>query len=180
MRRPKDPEAFKRAQESRARITERPLPANVVSFEAFAAQAPKKRKGLRGAGKNEIGTSLEEVGEMRAKGEWKSARPRHFVALYWQLHQHVYKLAPAELRGREWTAACLAAKRMIDVDFQGDLDRFVEFIVWTWRREKYLNAKDESGTRRRLGWRLQFSPSLATDYRLHLQRQRELPHHRAG
>lgn len=134
-------------------------------MDEWVARAPKRRKGLRSAGRSEVDISLEEVDAMRESKDWSAARPRHFVALYFRLHQHVYKVDPVELRGKVWTAACLMASRLLEREFSGDLERMVSFIAWAWSRERKAHAKS-NGDRRRLGWKLAFSPMLVTDYRV--------------
>jgi hypothetical protein len=103
--------------------------------------------------------------------EWKAARPRHLVALYVRMHEHVYRTGPSELRGKTWTAACLMAARLLERELGGDVERMVDFIAWAWKREKRAHARG-GDDRRRMGWRLQFSPSLVTDYRVYLASDR--------
>lgn len=172
MRRPRDPAAFARANPGGRRAPAPSSASHVVSFDEWASRAPRRKKGLRSTGKDEVLVALDEADRMRRDGSWDGARPRHLVALYVQLHMHVYKVPPAELRGKEWTAACLMASRLLAREFSGDASRLVEFISWTWRRERRAHAKGDGG-RRRMGWRLQFSPSLVTDYRVELSRRRE-------
>lgn len=167
MRRPKDPAAWQASHPTGKRTSVRPGASKVVSFDEFAARAPKKQKGLRSAGGSEIERTLRETTTMREANDWTVSRPRHFVALYFQLHRHVYGIEPGELRGKAWTAACLMAARTFTNDFTGDTARFVAFIVWAWKREKKAHAKGIED-RRRMGWRLQFSSTLVTDYRLYL------------
>ena len=183
MRRPKDPEAYEAAHplgraaavidvEKYRNERARPLPGQVTSLDEWAAKAPKKKKGLRSAARQDVASSIAEADQMRAASDFTAARPRHFVGLYALFHNHVYGVAPSELSGKTWTAACLMAARILDREFGKDIDRFVSFIAWTWRREKRAHVR-ASGERRRLGWRLQFSPTLVTDYRVELARERE-------
>lgn len=162
MRRPKYPE-LRRAREGSSRV---------VPMDEWLAGAPAKRKGLRVASKNDIATSIEETQGMYKAHDWTAMRPRHAVALYWILHTHVYSIEPSELRGKAWTAACLMASRLLAKDFGGDHDRLVSFLAWAWKREKKAHARGGED-RRRLGWRLQFSAGLATDYRVFLAQNEE-------
>lgn len=146
--------------------------SRVTSLDEFAARAPKKKKGLRSAARSEVDDSLEEADRMREGNDFTKARPRHFVALYALFHKHVYGVHSGELIGKTWTAACLMAARILDREFAGDVDRFVSFIAWSWRREKRAHARSD-GDRRRMGWRLQFSPALVTDYRVQLAKEQE-------
>lgn len=144
----------------------------VTSLDEWASKAPKRKKGLRSAPRSDVASSIAEADQMRGANDFTAARPRHFVGLYSLFHNHVYGVVPGELTGKAWTAACLMAARILDREFAGDLNRFVSFIAWTWRREKRAHAR-ATGDRRRMGWRLQFSPSLVTDYRVELARDRD-------
>jgi len=163
MRRPANPEAF-----LAAKLARETLPPGVISFDAWAAKAPKKKKGLRPTARDSIATSIDEADAMRAKASWPDARPRHLVALHVLCHRHVYGVDPGELSGKTWTAACLSAARLLEREFSGDVVRLVEFIAWSWKREKRAHAKG-SDERRRMGWRLQFSSALVTDYRVQIR-----------
>lgn len=197
MRRPKNPEAWlakklTRALASTGDITKDPnfkaalseslFPkelyeekpsSGVTSLDEWAAKAPRKKKGLRSAPRSDVDASLAEADQMRAANDFTGARPRHLVALYALFHKHVYGVHPGELAGKAWTAACLMAARILDREFSGDVQRIVSFIAWTWRREKRAHIRTTAGDRRRMGWRLQFSPSLVTDYRVELARDRQ-------
>lgn len=140
----------------------------VVSLDSFAAAAPKKPTGLRSAGAKDVLRTIEETEVMRASGDWVGARPRNMVALYVLCHRHVYGVDPLELSGKAWTAACLMAARIIANEFDDDVKRCVAFLAWTWSRERRAHAHAAGAERRRLGWRLQFSAALLTDYRVHL------------
>lgn len=167
MRAPKHPEAWA----GRKRSAPPPASSRVVSLDEWASRAPRRKKGLRSAGKQDVDQSLAEVDRMVASKDWSAARPRHFVALYFKMHAHVYGTEPAELRGKTWTAACLMAARLFERELGSDVDRFVNFLAWTWKREKRAHARG-SDDRRRMGWRLQFSPALVTDYRVFLAQDR--------
>lgn len=163
MRRPANPEAFRRARERASKV---------IGFDEFAAKAPKKTKGLRSAGRSDVAQAMGEADAMRRENDWGAARARHFVALYALLHRHVYGVEPGELTGRTWTAACLAASRLHGREFGGDGAKLVSFMAWAWKREKRAAARGGED-RRRLGWRLQFSSTLVTDWRVEMARSKE-------
>lgn len=176
VRGPRDPKAWTAAHPNgKPPPAPSSKPSNVTSLDEWAAAAPKRKKGLRSAGKNDVEAALDEANAMRKAGDWTAARPRHLVALYVQLHAHVYGVQPTELRGKTWTAACLMASRLLEREFTGDTARFVAFIAWTWKCERKAHARGNPD-RRRLGWRLQFSPALVTDYRVHLLGESKRPH----
>lgn len=156
----------------RARVPPAPSASRVVSIDEWASRAPRRKRGLRSTGVADIDRALEEVDEMKKRGDWGQARPRHLVALYYRLHAHVYQAEPAELRGKVWTAACLMAARLLEREFKGETQRMVSFIGWAWGRERRAHAGSDNPDRRRLGWKLAFSPALVTDYRVHLQQGR--------
>lgn len=171
MRRPKDPVAFAAANPCGRVVVNVGRSSRVVSFDEWAAKTPKKRKGLRSAGMDDVAAAYEEANRMRESRDWTGARPKHLVALYEQLHRHVYGVPASELRGKVITAARLMAARLLEREFGGDVERMVSFIAWSWKREKRAHARGGED-RRRMGWRLQFSPSLVTDYRVHLAGER--------
>lgn len=143
-------------------------------FRRAAAAAPASspsHDGMEGAGTHlkraskEIRDALEGALGMRQSEDWSAAAPKHLVALYAQLHTHVYGVEPMEVGdAREWGQACVAAARLLGMF--DDPRACVAFVAWTWMREKAAIARQQNGSRRRIGWRLQFSSSLVTDYRV--------------
>lgn len=125
---------------------------------------PRDRKGYEAA---------REEAAMRVRAnDWQDAQPKHLVGLYAVLHKQVYGVAPDELV-EVWKGAVSAAKSMLDKQFGSDVEAFVEFIRWTWQRERRAEdrAKAEGNERRRLGWVLQFkSAAMITDYRVDMAR----------
>lgn len=117
-----------------------------------------------------------EVRVMLADGCFDEARPTHLVALYEWCHEQVYGVLPAELaQGETWKHATFAASKLVATEFRGDIKATVEFIRWTWRRERWREGKRREGTSEsvgRIGWRLQFvQRHLVTDYRIDLARR---------
>lgn len=117
----------------------------------------------------------EEIAAFRADPDrWASATPAHFVALYAWLHAEVYGAAPAELRSDAWWGAVSAATKMLREEFSGEPLRMLDFVRWTWRRERAREqrpTRDDGAEARRIGWRLQFFlRHLVTDYRVEIAR----------
>lgn len=106
---------------------------------------------------------------------WASAQPKHLVALYSLLHEQVYGVAPVELKD-VWKGVVSAAKGMLEKEFNKDAKAFVEFIRWTWRRERNRETKrkSEGSEGSRIGWVLQFkNRAMLTDYRVDVARSQE-------
>jgi hypothetical protein len=58
---------------------------------------------------------------------------------------------------------------MLRAQFGADPERMAIFMSWTWTRERKQQVWREANGReggRRLGWALQFSRGLVTDYRV--------------
>lgn len=138
------------------------------SLAELVGPEPKKRKGVVAAKPAAIAATMGEAALMKAADDFSEAEPRHVVALYALLHRAVYGVEPAELRAAEWTLAVMAVRRLVDREFDGSVPKLVELLRWTWRREIRAHARANGSERRRIGWRLQFSPSLVTDYRVHM------------
>ena len=118
----------------------------------------------------------EEARAFAQSGTWEGASPRHFVALYDQMHEKVYGVACAELdKSARFFVSC-KAKTMLDQQFTGDAGAMAAFFRWTWQREEWKekNGKNDGG------WRVtpwqQFNGKILTDYRVDLERQ----HRRTG
>ena len=144
-------------------------------FAASLGDAPKKRAR---SSKRRLSDAIAELDRVFPKGELGAKfEEKHLVALYAKLHEQVYGAGPGELEeGKNFLAACSAASRLVRVDFKGELRGAIEFLRWTWRRERFVVQKRrQSGAAgRRIGWRLQFaSRDLVTDYRVDLAGQSE-------
>lgn len=132
-----------------------------------------KPRTHRGASPAAIEKVVEEVDRMRKENDWSEARVAHLVALYAWCHEKVYGVAPAELAGLTWMAACSAASKLVRDEFKDSIEDAIEYVRWTWRREagreKWRNENNAPGGR--IGWRLQFQTRLLlTDYRIDMAR----------
>ena len=111
---------------------------------------------------------------MIRSGDWDNARASHLVALYDRLHVRCYKVECAELGPSERYNAAMMAANMVKRHFGGEYVEAAAFMRWVWEKE----IKDEKWRRdherfnaRRIGYRLMFSGSMITDYRLYLARR---------
>lgn len=111
-----------------------------------------------------------EAEQMALTNRFEGATPSHLVGLYEHCHRQVYGVAPGELNAEVWMGAASAAGKLIRDEFGGDVRAAVEFVRWTWWREK---GREETAKKRgevrtfRIGWRLQFrARELLTDYRV--------------
>lgn len=152
-----------------------PLPRDGgMSAVEFAARAPDRPKTIRPVGPALRDRLATEVQNRIRTGDWKGAGPQHLVALYRECHAQVYRVRPLELDdGREFAFASLEAGRMLGRDFGGSVERAIEFVRWTWTRERereeWRIREGKSGSS--IGWRLQFSAKLVTQYRVDLARE---------
>src|SRR5208282_5697737 len=112
------------------------------------------------------------VERMIKSGDWSSATPRDFVALYAMLHNRVYGVEPEELTSSARLYAASLARKLLDRSFGGDPWEFADFIRWVWireeSREKWRQQNSVSGGR--IHWRLQFNGALVTDWRIERMR----------
>jgi hypothetical protein len=118
--------------------------------------------------------AIEEVNRIRAAQDWASVTPTHAVALFAWCHAQVYGVPPGDLDGEGWTHAVFAAARMLKTQFNGDVLAFVAFLRWSWTRERSRETwrRANGGGGFRMTWRIQFSGTMMTDYRVDLLRQR--------
>lgn len=140
-------------------------------------QKPKKRS----PGRVDLDRAIEEI-EGR-DFDWSAAEPKHFVALYCDLHARIYDAPALDLeRARERLAAVGAARRMMEKHFGGSAARFAGYMRWVWRRERALEQRRrEAGSGRRLSWRHVFVwVELATEYRVAAARAKKAANEGVG
>lgn len=104
---------------------------------------------------DEARARLARRGDDRA---WSDADASALVGLYVEMHQRIYGVAPEELE-QDFQAARSSAQRCIN-DL-GDPERVAAMLVWKWGREKKKQSRES-----RLGWRIAFSRSVVTDYKV--------------
>ena len=145
-------------------------------FDALAGKAPKRKQFALSS--STISKASVEADAMATAGTWDGARGVHLVALYAWMHREVYGVEASELSPtsgagqKEWALAGVLAQRFCAQNFGGEMAECVEFMRWAWKREQFKERKRRNGEARaedqgfRMGWRLQFSARLATDYRV--------------
>ena len=145
-------------------------------FLAGGTGAKKKtaKKGPKACAKHHA-TARELAATRAASREWDTAFSQDLVGLYSLLHERVYGVIPDELDGPAYFAAVAAAARTCTT--LGGAEKVFEFIRWTWKREDQREQKrrDENSGGGRIGWRLQFSPAMITDYRVAQERASARP-----
>lgn len=136
----------------------------------------KRKRDMRPVPKR--ATPLEAaIADARSRadsGDWLSAPGMALVGLYSFCHEEVYGVTPIELDEKAaLRVASRMASAMVKKYFGSDTDEAVEFIKWTWMREREREewAAQNGKTRGRVGYRLQFSSALLTDYRVALSRK---------
>lgn len=130
---------------------------------AKRAAAPK-----RPPGKKQIERARAEALRRGESGEWDGATGAHLLEMYAWLHEQVYGVPADELTGNVWLIAARDAGLFLKREFAGDAGKCVSFMRWAWKREEAREAwRRENGKEGgRIGWRLQFSRQLLTDYKL--------------
>lgn len=112
-----------------------------------------------------------ELAEMMLASDYSKATATHLVALYEWCHERIYGVRPTEIGTRAaWKQVAFAAGKIMREEFRGDPVAVVDFVRWTWRREKGREDARRAGRNTnigRVGWRLQFAMRyLVTDYRI--------------
>jgi hypothetical protein len=146
-----------------------------VDIEALVGK-PRERKG--GMTKRQREKYRAEIEDRIARGVWRNISPTGLVALYERFHEHVYGVPAAEVdTPRAFLQAARVAGTMLKREFGGDGARAVEFMFWVWKRETERETWRRENHRDggRIGWRLQFSGALLTDFRIARARHNQLP-----
>lgn len=116
----------------------------------------------------------QEADRMRREADWGEAEHGHLVALYIACHEHCYGSRPTELdQGKEFAQARFAVGRLAKKEFEGNRQEVVSFVRWTWTREESREKwrRKEGRPGGRISWRVQFSSSLVSDYRIDKSRR---------
>lgn len=129
-------------------------------FGGSASRAPRAQIDLKRA--------YDAMVAMKDKDDFAGAEPIHLVVLYLELHLRVYGVEAADCTGSDRVGAIARAKDFVRDFFDGSSERAVEFLRWTWQREKAREKwrRENNAGGKRITWRLQFSAALVTDYRL--------------
>jgi hypothetical protein len=144
---------------------EQAAPKTAMPHWDLLAPAPKRPRGSNAVlkmGEHERATHDAKV---RAEsGEWDGAKASTILGLYSMCHKIAYGCSPGELDDKvAFTNATRHVQRMMQDHFGGEASRMVGFVKWVWAREKVRVDAGRASTR--LGWRLQFSSSILTDYK---------------
>lgn len=125
---------------------------------------PKKQPGAR---RQEY---IADVEDRIKRQDWSNVTVAMLVALYWVCHIKIYGCEPAELdSANTFTNAMKCAGKMVKEQFDGDLQKAVNFMRWVWTRERdredWRRRNNVAGGRR-ITWQQQFIYlGLVTDWR---------------
>lgn len=142
----------------------------VAANRTRAETKPKKKSKRQGPGIEKVRETIERAVEVAKDGPLPPSEKAGWLlvglwAFAFSKHYDV-DVAP-DVTKTEWLAASSAAQRLINTQFGGDIDRAIEFVVWTWERQIDRGKRNRDGSKRApLGWRLQFSPALVTEFRV--------------
>lgn len=157
-----------------AKVEDEDSPEFLLLVDEQTKKQERRKKKPRTIAAAMFDRSLVEVEEMARTGDWDQARSGHLVALYDRMHRKCYGIEAVELGPTERYNAAMMASNMVKRHFGGDFPEAAEFMRWVWVKE----IKDEKWRReqgrfdnRRIGYRLMFSGTLITDYRLFLARR---------
>jgi len=143
----------------------------LAAFLTHGTRRPKADQ--RGRKLSELEAAMIDAEKRSASGDWDGVGGATLVGLYAVCHRMVYGVPPADLAERaSFARAAKIAAGCMHKHFADDRDAVVEFVRWSWVREEGREqwAARNGQTRNRLGFLLQFSPSLVTDYRVDQQR----------
>jgi len=117
----------------------------------------------------EVEVAIDDAKRRAGSGEWEGARGATLVGLYGFCHELIYGVVPDELRELPtFRMASKLAAGFTHEHFEDDFGAAASFIKWAWEREKGKHnwALSNGISRNRLSWRLQFSASLLTDWKV--------------
>lgn len=153
--------------------------AAAEQFDQAAAASAKRRARPRGMTERTLGEAVQalqvKLSELDEHEDYEPKRPGELVLVYAWLHQGTYGCPAGELMGKGFGHACMAAANLARTQFDDDLSALLEFVRWTWAREKDSEEwrRRNGRTGRRITWALQFrNGGILTDYRVAIARQR--------
>ncbi len=118
--------------------------------------------------------AMREAEEMAKSGDWSECAARHLIALYAILHKRIYGI-DVEMTSEERYQATLIGGAFVKHHFGGEYEEGAEYMRWLWQREaatEKWRRENRKPDGRRLGYKLVFSTSLLTDYRLAMARRK--------
>ena len=125
---------------------------------------PRRAKAL-----SPLEVAVDDASRRAESGDWEGAKGSSFIGLYALCHRMVYGILPCELQELGcFRAAAKQAALVAHTAFGDDPSEMAEFVRWAWEREKARAkwARSQHFDRNRMGWRMQFSRGLETDYRV--------------
>lgn len=161
--------------ETRLKAVPRQQLGKGVSPEELAAkaqaEAAKPRRKPKPKPLKQFMQLLEQTKALKDRQAWDEMEPKHFVALYYGLHQSVYGVEPDEVR-HDYVRAVQTARRLLEQRFGGDKCKLVAFMKWAWTRERRRAAGRDETDSFRISWQYQFGPRLSSDYVVAAKRRR--------
>lgn len=145
---------------------------SVMEFvEPVRRRKSKGGRRMSGVPKAKVAKAKVELEALMTARDWSEFKPLHLVLLWAKCHEKVYGVAPdVEMTGAKWKLAAVHAEKLVEHEFGGDVQEAIEFVRWSWLRERHREAMAKrNGQARvsRIGWRLQFAQRyLVTDYRI--------------
>ena len=143
-----------------------PTPAPAAATEKMASFLDAKVK--RAGGRSTLLAIEQAVLDARARaqsGDWTAAGAKAIVGLYAWCHKATYGEEPLELRDDgPFSGAARTVSKMLGEHFADDVEAMAAFVKWTWMREQARRGAGRGTSR--IGWRLQFSGAMLTDYRV--------------
>jgi len=138
-----------------------PASERIDAFVAPSENAPKTKKRLHGISDKQYEKAALQVGSMQVRNNWRGFHGIHAVALYERIHIDVYDQAPRELAiSKNRKFAVLAADRLLNETFRGDVQTYLEYSNWVWARERgreEWRKANRKFTGSRVTWRRFFS-----------------------
>jgi hypothetical protein len=155
---------------SETRLSSRPKTLTELLEEKKPDPAKKRRRGPPRLDDRRTEAARVDMRRMLETGDWSEANGIHLVVFFEFLHAEVYGVAPLEVDAKVRFLATGAATKLVEKFFENDFGACASFMIWKWKREESSqkwrreNGRDPG---RPIGWRLQFSPVLVTEYRMH-------------
>lgn len=145
----------------------RPAPQLDDPLANFIGDVNKpRRKASPGSKRKEHIAAIED---RIKRQDWNNVPVAQLVALYWVCHVKIYGVPPAELdSAAAWALAMKRAGLLVQKEFEGDVQRAVNFMRWVWTREREREEwrKTNKIDGRRITWQQQFiGLTLVTDWR---------------
>lgn len=143
-----------------------PAETGGTDLEGFLGHGGTKRAST-GEKLSDLEIAMDDAGRRGRSGDWDEAKGRTFVGVYALCFQMVYGKIPLPLTEKaEVARGARIAMNCLHKHFADDKDAMVEFVKWTWGREKRKHtwALGQGVERKPMGVGLQFAASLVQEY----------------